>query len=387
MKYGVLGSGMQGIAAAFDLAKYGNAERVYLSDTNEKQAKLGAEKVNTLLKKNIVEALTLDVQNESDLKTFLTPIDAVLSAVPYYLNSKIAKAAVETKTHFNDLGGDTPTVRQELELDRQAKEAGVSIIPDCGVMPGMGNHFAVHAIQWLDTCDSVQVRCGGLPQHPKPPLGYKLVFSLEGLLNNYFGKAWILRNGKVTEVETFDGYEEIEFPQPLGKCEAFTTTGATSTCPWTFEGKIKTWEYKTVRYKGHYEKIQTLRALGLLDMKPVYVKGANVIPRDLACAVIAPKISFPDDPDLIVLRTTCSGTKGGKKVAVTYDVLDLQDPATGFSAMARCTAFSATIITIMMAHGETPTGAVPLEKSVNQTNYIKELERRGIKVERRVKNI
>lgn len=387
MKYGVLGSGMQGVAGAYDLAKFGNAEKVFLSDTNEKQAKLGAEKVNSLLKKNIVEAVTLNVQSESALEAFLKPIDAVLSAVPYYLNPQIAKAAVETKTHFNDLGGDTPTVRKELELDQQAKEAGVSIIPDCGVMPGMGNHFAVHAIQQMDSCEEVQVRCGGLPQHPKPPLGYKLVFSLEGLFNNYFGKAWILKNSHVTEVETFDGYEEIEFPQPLGKCEAFTTTGATSTCPWTFEGKIKTWEYKTVRYKGHYEKIQTLRTLGLLDMKPVYVKGSNIIPRDLACAVIAPKISFPDDPDLIVLRTTCRGTKGQKKISITYDVLDLQDPVTGFSAMARCTAFSATIITIMMAQGETPVGAVPLETSINQTNYIKELEKRGIKVNIATRNI
>lgn len=380
MKYAVLGSGMQGVAGAYDLAKFGNAEKVFLSDTNEKQSKVGAEKINTLLKKNIVEPVTLDVQNESALKTFLSPVDAVLSAVPYYLNPQIAKAAVETKTHFNDLGGDTPTVRKELELDKHAKEAGVSIIPDCGVMPGMGNHFAVHAIEQMETCEEVQVRCGGLPQQPKPPLGYKLVFSLEGLLNNYFGKAWIIRNSKVAEVDTFDGYEEIEFPQPLGKCEAFTTTGATSTCPWTFEGKIKTWEYKTVRYKGHYEKIQTLRALGLLETKPVYVKGTNVIPRDLACAVIAPKISFPDDPDLIVLRTTCTGTKNGKKIKITYDVLDYQDQATGFSAMARCTAFSATIVTAMMAHGETPKGAIPIEKSVNQTNYINELKRRGIKV-------
>ncbi|HLB59950.1 MAG TPA: saccharopine dehydrogenase C-terminal domain-containing protein [Bdellovibrionota bacterium] len=385
MKYGVLGAGMQGVAGAFDLAKFGNAEEVYLSDASLSPAQQGADHINKLLGKKIVRAFQLEVQNKGELKKFLEPLDAIMSAVPYYLNPMIASLCVQTKTHFNDLGGDTPTVQKELELDQSARMADVSIIPDCGVMPGMGNHFAVHGIQQLDKTREVQVRCGGLPQHPKPPLGYKLVFSIEGLLNNYFGKAWILRNGKVTEVDTFDGLEEIDFPLPIGKAEAFTTTGATSTCPWTFEGKVDTWEYKTVRYPGHYEKILSLRSLGFLDTTPVIVKGISVIPQDVACAVIPPKITFPDEPDLIVLRTIVMGTKDGKEVELQYEVLDFQDPVTGFSAMARCTAFSAGVITIMMAHRETPAGAIPLEKSVNQEKYIQELKRRGIQVTQRSK--
>src|SRR5690606_618993 len=139
------------------------------------------------------------------------------------------------------------------------------------------------------------------------PLGYKLVFNIGGLTNEYFGKAYILRNGKVTEIDTFDELEEIEFDSPVGKCEAFTTTGGTSTAPWTFEGKIDTYEYKTVRYPGHYEKFKTMLELGLLDTEPVKVGEAMISPRDVFHSVVAPKIDFPDDKDLVVLRTTCKG--------------------------------------------------------------------------------
>jgi len=278
MKYGVLGAGFQGVAAAYDLAKFGNAEKVYLTDINFELAKNGAEKVNNLLGNSIVEPIVIDVTNTATLENFLTPLNAVLSAVPYYLNPMIAKSSVATKTHFNDLGGSTPTVQKELELDQPAREAGISIIPDCGVMPGMGSHLASLAISKMDSVDNVQIRCGGLPQNPKPPLNYQLLFCVEGLTNEYFNETYALRDSKVVQINAFDELEELEFPEPVGKCEAFTTAGGTSTCPWTYEGKINTFEYKTVRYPGHFEKIKLLHDLGLFDKEPIEVKGTTVSP-------------------------------------------------------------------------------------------------------------
>ncbi|MFC2075211.1 saccharopine dehydrogenase family protein [Bdellovibrionota bacterium] len=387
MKYAVLGAGMQGVAGAYDLAKFGDAEVVYLSDLTIELPTKGAEKCNKLLGKDIVKPLALNSSDKAALVKHLKDVDAVMCALPFNLNPIVAEAAIEAKTHFNDLGGDTPTAQKIHSFDSKAKKAGISLIPDCGVMPGMGNHFAAHAIGLLDKTDDVQVRCGGLPQNPQPPLGYQLVFSINGLLNNYFGKAWVLENGKVKEVDTFDEYEELELPPPVGKSEAITTTGATSTCPWTYEGKVDTWKYKTVRYKGHFEKIRVLRDLGFLDIKPVSVNGDKIAPRDLALTLLPPKIDFPNEPDLIVLRTTVTGTKDGKRTRYTYDLMDLEDTEKGFSAMARTTAFSAAVITIMQAKGEIPAGSQRLEVAVDQEKYIQELIKRGIDVKQNVETL
>ena len=122
----------------------------------------------------------------------------------------------------------------------RARRAGVTLIPDCGVAPGMCNSLAACGIEQLTRTDEVHMYCGGLPQKPRPPLGYKIVFNLEGLLGNYFGKAYVLEKGRVKQVPSFSGREEMRFGPPLGRLEAVITGGATSTCPWTYKGKICT---------------------------------------------------------------------------------------------------------------------------------------------------
>lgn len=379
-KYAVLGAGMQGTACAYDMAKFGDADSVILADIDIEKATKAADRVNTLLGKNIAVAKKINVKNQDEVVELLTGIDSFLSATSYHFHLDVTKAAIKAKANMCDLGGNTDVVRSQLELNSLAKEAGVTIIPDCGLMPGMGNTLAVYGMSKLDTCEEVQIRCGGLPQNPKPPLGYKLVFNIGGLTNEYFGKAFVLRNGKVTEIDTFDELEEIEFAAPIGKCEAFTTTGGTSTCPWTFEGKVKTYEYKTVRYKGHYDKFKTMLDLGLLDTEPVKVGDAEVSPRDLFHTVVAPKIDFPEDKDLVVIRAVCKGKKDGLDMELEYEIIDFHDDKTGFTAMERTTAYPASIVAIMNARGETPKGAVSLEVGVDGTKFVTELRKRDIKL-------
>ncbi|MBC7472803.1 MAG: saccharopine dehydrogenase NADP-binding domain-containing protein, partial [Candidatus Sericytochromatia bacterium] len=370
---------------AYDMAKFGDAESVLLADIDLQKAENAAQRVNKLLGKNIAHSAKLEVSNQDELVKLLTGIDSFLSAVPYQFNLQVAEAAIKAGASMCDLGGNTDVVRDELKLNNQAKEAGITIIPDCGLMPGMGNTLAVYGMSKLDSCDEVQVRCGGLPQNPKPPLGYKMVFSIGGLTNEYFGKAFILRDGKVTEVDTFDELEKIEFADPIGECEAFTTTGGSSTCPWTFEGKLKTYEYKTVRYPGHYDKFKTMLDLGLLDTKPVQIKGMSISPRDVFHTVVAPKIDFPEDKDLVVLRSTCKGLKDGKKVELVHEIIDFHDDQTGFTAMERTTAFPASIVAIMLAKGQVDRGAISLETGVDGTIFVEELKKRGIKLTETVK--
>lgn len=378
-KYAVLGSGLQGTAAAYDMGRFGDADCILLFDSDISVALAAAAQVNALLERDVCEGHELDVRDGGAVETALSGVDSTLSAVPYFFNPSIALACIHAGSHMCDLGGNTDVTRRVLSMDDEAQAAKVCIIPDCGLAPGLANTLAVYGMSFLDETDSVQMRCGGLPQNPQPPLFYKVVFAMVGLTNEYFGNAVFLRDGKVVDVETFSDLEEIIFEEPIGRCEAFVTSGATSTCPWTFEGKVREYDYKTVRYQGHYERFKVIRDLGLLDLEPVELGETKVIPRDLFNKVAAKSLRFPDDRDLVVLRVTVKGWKDGHEVKMTFEIIDFEDEATGFSAMQRCTGWSASVIAILMARGKVKPGATSLEVAIEGRAFVDEFKLRGVR--------
>lgn len=393
-RYAILGSGRQGTAAAYDLILNGGAERVLLADAHEDAAKAAAARLKKLLAGPIrtrgVRILTARLHGDkrADLLKVLKGSEAALSALPYYLNPGAAAAALESRVHFADLGGYLESTRRILKLDAKARKAGVTLVPDCGLAPGMNNTLAVAAMERLSISREVRLYCGGLPQKPRPPLGYKTVFNLEGLLASYFGEAFALRKGEVVKLTPFSEREELDFGEPLGRLEAFVTAGGAGTCPWTFKGRIQTYEYKTVRYPGHYEKIQLLRDLGLLDEKPLEVNGGMVAPRSVFLAAVGPRLKFPDEKDLVVLRVAVRGQNEGKNVEIAYDLVDLHDPKTGFTAMERTTGFSAAVVLHMLADGRIRLrGAVPAEKAVPGRLFLEEIRKRGIRVTETIRTL
>ncbi|MCA9553912.1 MAG: saccharopine dehydrogenase NADP-binding domain-containing protein [Myxococcales bacterium] len=372
---------MQGTAAAYDLARLGDADEVRLLDIDMRAAQAAADRVNALLGRGVAKAGVVNASDKSSASQVLEGMHACLSAVPYFLNLDLSRAAIDAGCHFNDLGGNTQVVLQQLGLDKEAKAAKVSVVPDCGVAPGMANTLAVYGMRALDRAEHVHLRCGGLPQNRDLPLGYRTLFSMEGLTNEYFGKAVILREGRVQEVDTFEELETLELPSPLGEVEAFITSGGTSTCPYTFEGQVQTYDYKTIRYPGHYEKMKLFKDLGFIDTDLVEVKGHALRPRDVFHALMSKVWNHPEEPDLLVLRVDVEGIKDGRRVRHRSLVLDKQDPKTGFSAMERTTAYPAAIVTALQAQGRVPPGAVPLEKAVDAEDFVRELGKRDIMLE------
>lgn len=377
-RYVVLGAGRQGLAIAYDLGKFCQASSIIIADRDAGLARRGATRVNLLLKRKLCLPARADASREAELRKLFKGADCVVSAVPYYFNLRAARAAVASKAHFCDLGGNTGVVLRELELYERARRAGVSVVPDTGLMPGMGNTIAVWLMDQLEVPLSVKIRCGGLPQKPKPPLNYKLVFSVEGLINEYFGTAYVIRDGKPQGIPTFSELEEIDLPKPLGRCQAFVTSGGTSTCPWTLAGRVREYDYKTIRYPGHYEKIKALLDLGFFGQEPVRVDGRPVVPRHLSNLLIGRKIDFPKDPDLAVLRVSAFGRLKGKKVEMRFEMIDYQDPKTGFTAMERTTGFPSAIVAHHLVRRLAPAGAVPLELAVNPEMFMEDFKKRGI---------
>jgi lysine 6-dehydrogenase len=386
LRYGVLGAGRQGTAAAYDIARYGDADVVLLGDADVNAARASAARVNALLGRNVAEPFEVNARAPESLGQFLRGLDACLSAVPYYLNTAVARAAIAAGCSLCDLGGNTDVVLEELALDEEARTAGVSVIPDCGVGPGLISNLAVFAIEKFDEPQEVLIYDGGLPQHPRPPFNYACFFNIEGLTNEYAGEALYLQDGAATRVRCFDEaeYELIDVPG-LGQLEAFTTSGALSTMVATYEGKLRTLKNKTLRYPGHYALFKGMSDLGLLDTEPLHIEGATVVPRRLLHALLIPRFApRPDDEDLMVIHIRARGLAQGKRMSLALDLLDLYDEATGFTAMERTTGFHAAIVAQMMARGETLRGAIPLERAVNAARMVEEVGRRGMEVKIRM---
>ena len=382
--YAVLGAGRQGIAAAYDMARWGDARRVILADRNLEIARRGAERVNALTGKSTAESAHLDVTDLKAVEQLLTGVDACLSAVPYTYNLDITRAAISAKANVCDLGGHTDIARQQHTLDAEARKAGISVIPNCGDVPGMGTSLMILAVELLDEAIDVYMWDGGIPLKPRLPFGYLLTFNIAGLTNEYAEPAVFLRDWKVTTVETITEVETIQFPEPIGTLEAFVTSGGIDTMPWTFEGRLRTLQNKTLRHPGHFAQLRSFYDLGLWDLKPIPVGGVEVVPRDVFHALFEPKVTFPGDKDVVIVRVKAVGKKKGRDAEAIVEVIDYFDEATGFTAMERCTGWSAAIVAELMAEGETPRGAAGVETQVPARPFVEELRRRGINVTEQV---
>jgi lysine 6-dehydrogenase len=377
MRMLVLGAGLQGSACAYDLLQNPEVSQVRLAD-------LRFDHLPHFLAPHSGPRLlptTLDVRDREAVLAVMRESDAVMSAIPYYFNLQLAECAVEAGVHFCDLGGNTEIVFQQKALADRAKAKGITVVPDCGVAPGMVNIFAEHGIRQLDAVESVRIYVGGLPQQPEPPLNYQIVYSLEGVLDYYTTLSWVVRGGKRAQVVALSEREAVRFPQPVGELEAFHTAGGLSTMAWRYEGKIPTMEYKTLRYPGHAEIMETIRALGLLDLEPVDVKGQKVVPRDVFVSVVGPKLTKPKGRDLLALRVTVAGSINGKPATRQFDLIDRYDEAHGISAMMRTTGYSLSITGQMQVRGEvTPPGVWTPDECMPAAAYIAELRKRGMDV-------
>lgn len=374
MKILVLGAGRMGLGAVFDLVHNSpQVEAVTVADFDLTKAQEVAKKVNSAK----VTAHHIDVSNISEVVDLMKSHDSAISCVNYWYNAELSKAAIATNTNFCDLGGNNYIVDEQLALDEEAKNAGINIIPDCGLAPGLVSVLAIHGAKRFDETQEIHIRVGGLPQQPKTLLEYQLVFSVEGLINEYIEVARVIRDGKITEVESMTEIEALAFDDfpPL---EAFQTSGGTSTLPDTFLGKIKELDYKTIRYAGHCEKFKTMIDLGLCSSEEILVDYAKITPRKVFGELLTRHLPA-DEPDYVLVRLEFVGKKDGETKRLRYDIVDKQDETTGLSAMMRTTAFPASIIAQMMASGDVlQRGATPQEKAIDAEKFVAELARRNI---------
>jgi lysine 6-dehydrogenase len=362
----VLGSGIVGSAAAWDLARRGHA--VTVADCRREALEAPAARRG-------VATVVVDVENSADVSRLIAGRDAVLSAVPYHFGPRLAQAAVAAGAHYADFGGNPTVVKRQLELDAAACASGVAVVPDCGLAPGLANVLACDMIAALEPgpIDSVQMRVGALPQVPTGALGYQLTFSPAGLINEYAEPCEVIEDGVVAEVEPLTRIETVEW-EGWGPLEAFSTAGGTSTLCSDHAGRVAALEYKTLRFPGHVAALRGLSELGLFEEEPWQIGEVTVAPRRLLIEALTTHLPR-GAPDVVLVRVWA--VQGARKVGV--EMVDRSDDH--FSALARTTAFPATALVDLLVRNElTLRGACSMPQAVRGAQLLPELEAVGISV-------
>lgn len=376
MKLLVIGAGMMGSAAAYDMARQARVAEVILADSDTKRAKEAAARVNKLTGSKKVKATEVDASNPKKATKLMKGHDGVLSAVPYFFNLGLAKAAIESRCHFADLGGNNVVVRKTLELSKQAEKKGVGLAPDCGLSPGMASILGGELVRRMGgKADALKIYVGGLPQKPKPPFNYQLVFSVEGLINEYCEPARILRKGKLITIDPLSEIEEFNI-EGWPALEAFHTSGGTSTMPETFGKNVGECFEKTIRYKGHCAMIRTLYDFGFFSSEKRKIGKVEISPRQMTTSLFLEKFAG-DTPEATILRVEAH-QKGN---VASFTLVDKTDPKTRLTSMMRTTAWPASIVLQMMAGGEiSKRGDVLQERDVPAGQFLKEMAARGLEI-------
>ena len=380
MKILILGAGMMGRAIAFDLANFSKFDTITISDKDNKMLK----EAKRFLKNKSIGYEILDSSNKVRTEKLFREYDIVISAIPYFFNYFLTKTAIINNTHFLDLGGNNKVVEKQIKLSNLAEKNKVIVIPDCGLAPGLVSIITKDIVEYFDEIDYVKIRVGGIPLKPIPPFNYQVVFSLNGLINEYVEDALVLDNKKIISKQSMTDIEEISFKAPFSKMEAFVTSGGVSTLPYTFRYIIKYLDYKTIRYPGHCNMFKSLLELGLGSEKPIKMDNKDLIPRNLLVKLLEEKIPKKGE-DAVLLKVMSKGRKNNKEIEIEYEMIDYFDGKNDITAMMRTTGYPVSIIAQMINKKEiTNKGVYTCESIVPTDIFFKELEKRKIRIRKKI---
>ena len=368
-----MGAGRMSYGIVHDFLNFAQAERVIITD----HSGAALDDMKNHFNDGRVEVHQVSADDKNKLLPLMAGCNGVISAVPYDYNYDLTAWAIASGCHFVDLGGNNTVVDRQFTLHDKAKKADVGIIPDCGLAPGMVSTASAYVISAFDEVDTLEIRVGGLPLVPRTPLNYMLVFSVHGLINEYIEEAVILKDGKIKLVPSMTDVEELMFPEPFGKLEAFYTSGGTSTLPKTYQDKIKNLNYKTIRYPGHCAIFKAMMDLGFTSEEKLDLNGVSRTRREVFEAMLVDPLNYQGE-DVVLIQIRAQGKKAGKNIVKKYQAIEYGDKKSGLSAMMRTTAFPAALTLEMLADGRIRDhGVLRQELSVPPGLFMAELEKRN----------
>jgi len=346
----VVGCGKVGSEIATDLALSNEFSEILVAD---------AVSSNLARVKNTrgIRTVRASLNQKPSMKRLMDEVDIVCGALPGRIGFELLEFAAEAGKDIVDI---SYTPKNPLLLNSRALSNGCTIVPQCGVAPGFSNMCVGDASERVDKMAKVTIYVGGVPEEPQPPLNYRVVFSLDDVINEYTRPVRIIENRKITTVEPLTGRGLLSFPG-LGRLEYFLTDGL-GTLPTSFP-QVREMKELTLRYPGHAVIIDALRRLGFFSTKRFKANGVDVEPRRLSVELLRFALAAGTPHDVLAMRIEVEGESKNKKVIISYTVLDKYDRRRGVTAMARTTAYPCTSAAILLAKGKLELkGVIPPEK-------------------------
>ncbi|MEC5423829.1 saccharopine dehydrogenase C-terminal domain-containing protein [Virgibacillus sp. C22-A2] len=372
----VLGTGMIGTTVVSEIVTNPNIEKITAVDG----LKESVDRCIDISAEPKVIGRVASLENESEIYEVIKDADVAIACLPHSLSMPAVNAAIKAKCNLVDLVGSK--FEEKYKLDEKAKEAGIIIVPGCGVAPGITNFLAAKGIEMLDEAEEAVMICGGIPRNPVPPLWYQVVFRLESVMGLYTRPALAAENGKLINLPPLSGLEKMTFPEPVGECEAVITDAHSAAH--TLKGRVNKLYEKTVRYAGHWNKMSVLSELGFLDEETVEIDGVSLSPKKFTEKILEPKLRGTSNEDITVVRVEVKGKSNGKQIAHTWEMVDCYDHDRGITSMAKTTAIPAMLMASWIINGRvTETGVLPIEEIIIGNRFdpfIRELDDRGITI-------
>jgi lysine 6-dehydrogenase len=380
MKAVVLGTGMIGAMIARELAKCTAIDSVLAVDASADSVNRCLAEADADVPAGKLRGRVVDVSAPAALGALMADADLAVGALPHSLSMAATGAAIAAGCHLIDLVGSA--FREKAALHEQARSANVLIVPGLGVAPGLANVLCARGVELLDETDKAEILCGGIPRHPLPPLWYQVVFRLESVFGLFTRPASAVVDGKYVTLPPLSGLEACRFPDPVGECEAVITDA--HSVAFTLAGRIKTLYEKTVRYRGHWQKMQTLAELGYLADAPIEVDGQMVSPRRFSMALLGPQMRGASNEDITVLRVTVTGTKAARPVRHEWEMVDLYDRSRSMPSMTKTTGFPVVILARWLSEGSVRERGVLAPEQLLATDrfdaFVAELRMSGVEV-------
>lgn len=332
MTIAVLGAGMVGRTIALDLAK----------DFSVTSFDLNKENLLALQRRNsAVQTVIADLSRFDEYKSWLSAFDIVVTAVPGFMGYKTLEAVIQAGKNVVDISFFP---EDALQLDKLAKEKGVTAITDCGVAPGMSN-FIIGRYNAEMNVKAVECYVGGLPKERKPPFQYKAPFSPVDVIQEYIRPARLVERGTIVTKPALSEREKIHFDK-AGELEAFNTDGLRSLL-FTMD-HIPDMKEKTLRYPGHIDLIISLQQAGFFETTPLHINGTPISPLDFTSKLLVNEWKLGEEEEEFTVMKVI--VKGEDKT-VEYDLYDEYDPVSKTSSMARTTGYTCTAAVNLITKG------------------------------------
>ncbi|MFC1730695.1 saccharopine dehydrogenase family protein [candidate division KSB1 bacterium] len=346
----VLGTGLVGGPIAIDLS----ADK----DFNIAAADVNPNTLNKLKSFQNIQTFQKNLSDKKELKDLVKNYDLVVNAVPGFMGFKTLQSLIEAGKSVVDIAFFPENL---FDLDQLAKKNNVTVISDMGVAPGMSNLLTGYADHMLDSTETVKIYVGGLPKIREWPYEYKAVFSPADVIEEYTRPARYIENNRLVIKPALSEPELMDFPG-VGTLEAFNSDGLRSLATTI---KAPDMIEKTLRYKGHIEKMLLLKETGFFSKEPIELNGVEIIPLELTSKLLFSKWQLKEgDEDITVMKIIVEGKKNNKKIRYTWDLYDTYDAQTKTHSMARTTGYAATAAVRLITSG------LYSQKGVSPPEYI-----------------